>query len=144
MNRLILTILLLLAGTHAFSQNIEIDIRKNWYCQVLRLEMDQLDTLVLSLTEPAADPARPMLLWQYAGDNVYQVLVLHNPTPGLEPIYPTEHWKLVQTGRADYDIKVSDADPKKLLHGRIRRYKLIQVRNYLLVLQQIILVRQKQ
>ena len=141
MNRWLLVVLFILGGMNAFAQNINIDIRRNWYAQVPRLEMDMIDTLVLVPDQPAKDPDKPLFLWQYNPGDIYQILVLYNPTPGLEPIFPREKWRLLQTGRNDYELIIKNNDPRKLLHTKLRRYKLYQVRDNYQILQKMVLVR---
>ncbi|MGN6566365.1 MAG: hypothetical protein ACTHJ0_00355 [Flavipsychrobacter sp.] len=137
------TFLLLLGSIKAFSQNIYVDMRRNWYAQVPRLELDMLDTIELYPTQPKGDDSKPMFVWQYAGNDVFQILVLHNPTPGLEPVYPQEKWKITDKTINDYYLVVKANDPRKVVNARLRRYKLIPYRDNYLILQKVVLVRQE-
>jgi len=134
--------ILLFVCCPAFSQNIHVDMRRNWYAQVPRLELDMLDTIELYPTQPKGDESKPMFLWQYSGDDAYQILVVHNPTPGLEPIYPPEKWKIVDKTINDYYLIVKGNDPRKFINSRIRHYKLIPYRDNYQLLQKVVLVRQ--
>ena len=136
------TFMLLITCSQAFSQNIYIDMRRNWYAQLPRLEFDMVDTITLVPNEPARDDSKPLIVWQYSGNDTYAPLVMHNPTPGLEPIFPVEKWKITDKTRDDYYLTVKGNDPRKLINARIRRYKLIPYRDNYLLLQKVVLVRQ--
>jgi hypothetical protein len=136
MKRLFIILSLLAIYLPAYSQNIYIDVKKNWYCQPPRLELDQLDTLVLTLDKPQDDPNKPLLLWQNGGGDKFQPIIIYNPTPGMQYIYPMEKWKIEQISPTDYKLTIKEG-------SRTRKYNIIQVRNNLLILEKMILVRRQ-
>jgi hypothetical protein len=139
MKHLLFIALLFITTPRAHAQNIYIDVQCNWYAQPPRMELDQLDTIVLVKEKPADDPAKPLLLWQYAGNEKYQPLLVYNPTPGMQFIYSIERWKIEQIAPTQY--KLSMREGEKLLSGKQRKYNMVLFRDDHLILQKIILVR---
>ena len=139
MKRTVLLSLLLVFCINAFSQNIYIDVRKNWYFQAPRLELDMMDTITLVSEKPTDDPKKPLILWQYGNNDKFQPVVLYNPTPGMQYIYPMEKWKIEQIAPAQYKLIMKE--DVKLLSSKQRRYNMVLFRDDHLLLQKIILVR---
>jgi hypothetical protein len=139
MKRIVLLLLILTLCIKAYSQNIYIDVRKNWYAQTPRLELDLLDSIILVSEKPVDDPKLPLILWQFAGNDKFQPLLIFNPTPGMQYIYPMEKWKIEQIAPAQYKVTMKEGE--KLLSGRTRKYNMVLFRDDHLILQKIILVR---
>ena len=139
MKRIVFILLLLVFCLQAYSQNIYIDIRKNWYVQAPRLELDMMDTITLVADKPVDDPKKPMILWQYAGNDKFQPLLIYNPTPGMQYIYPMEKWKVDQIAPAQYKLSMKEGE--KLLSGKSRHYNMVLYRDDHLILYKVDLIR---
>lgn len=139
MKRTVLFLLLLAFCFSVYGQNIYIDVRKNWYSQPPRMELDLMDTITLVTEKPADDAAKPLILWQYAGNDKFQPLLVYNPTPGMQYIYPMQKWKVEQIAPTQYKLNMKEGE--KLLSGKMRRYNMVLYRDDHLILYKIELIR---
>lgn len=139
MKRIVLLSFFLAFCINSYSQNIYIDVRKNWYSQPPRMELDLMDTITLVTDKPADDPAKPLILWQFAGNDKFQPLLIYNPTPGMQYIYPMEKWKVEQIAPAQYKLSMKEGE--KLLSGKVRKYNMVLYRDNHLILYKMELIR---
>lgn len=131
-----------LAGI-ASAQNLENELRRDWYGVVPTIDMSVLDTIVLYPLTGNYDQTKDIFLWRYLGGKDYQLKIYNNTMPGSYENYELapEHWKLKKRSETEYYLMVKDRRDPRPFHKKVAGYILLPQRDNYNILKSIIMIK---
>lgn len=124
------------------AQNLNIDIKRDWYAEVPTIELNMLDTITLHPVHGNINSTKDVLVWHYQNKDDYTLEVHNNAQPELSGSYEytPERWKLKEDGDDLYLVMKDHKDPQPV-HRSLGEYLLIPYRDNYSLLYKVVMVR---
>ena len=126
-----------------FSQNLDIDIKRDWYAEVPTIDISMLDTIALAPVRGNVNSTKDVFIWHYLDKTDYSLEVRNTTQPEIRDpyIYAPEKWKVKKKGEDDLYLVMKDHKDPQLIHHFLGEYKLVPYRDNYNILYKIMLVR---
>lgn len=126
-----------------WSQNLDVDMKRDWYAEVPTIDINMLDTITLFPVHGNISSAKDVFVWHYQNKNDYTLEVRDNMQPQLSGSYEytPEKWKLKGgDGDALYLVMKDHKDPQPV-HRSLGEYLLVPYRDNYNLLYKVVMVR---
>lgn len=142
MKKIFFILFVVISNYSSWAQNLEVDMKHDWYAEVPTINLNMLDTITLYPVHGNIISAKNVFVWHYQNKNDYTLEVRDNMQPQLKGSYEytPERWKLKGDDDELYLVMKDHKDPQPV-HRSLGEYLLIPYRDNYNLLYKVVMVR---